>query len=222
MFREADNALYLIGPASPLAAAFPGIELGVLSSGAEWIEAATKQCVAFPDIIRRSMESAPAQYGGDYEWPNFSAHFNLASSQIVRQVDVVLSAAFTNWSCSSELTAIVDCQQPMDAISNSKTCGVTPSLWVWDWRICCRDRNHKSRRETWSAFDRYQFREELGHSKLTRLCAGDFDPAATQVQELPRSTDRLLQQVAPQAVDHEATIAFNFNQIRILQDLEVV
>jgi hypothetical protein len=73
-----------------LAIAFPGIELGRLPSGAEKIAAAAQQGIVFPDSIRHHMESAPARHGGDYEGPGFSAQFNLGTSEIVRQVDVVL------------------------------------------------------------------------------------------------------------------------------------
>ena len=73
-----------------LAVAFPGIALGRLPSGAEKIRAAAEQGVVFPDIIRQHLESSPAEHGGDYEGPDFSAQFNLGSSEVVEQVDVVL------------------------------------------------------------------------------------------------------------------------------------
>jgi hypothetical protein len=76
-----------------LAAAFPGIRLGVLPSGAERIRAAAERGVVFPDVIRRHFESAPAQYGGEFEGPDFSAQFNLGAADMVQQVDVVLYGA---------------------------------------------------------------------------------------------------------------------------------
>jgi hypothetical protein len=73
-----------------LAGAFPGILLGRLPSGAEKLRAASEQGVVFPEIIRQHLESSPAQHGGNYEGPDFSAQFNLGSSDIVKEVDVVL------------------------------------------------------------------------------------------------------------------------------------
>jgi hypothetical protein len=73
-----------------LATVFPGIELGRLASGEEKIRAAAEQGVVFPDIIRQHLESSPAQRGGDYKGPDFSAQFMFESSEIVQQVDAVL------------------------------------------------------------------------------------------------------------------------------------
>ena len=73
-----------------LAAAFPGIELGRLPSGAEKIQAAAERGVVFPDTMRQHLESSPAQYGGDYEGPDFSAQFGLGAAELVQQVDVIL------------------------------------------------------------------------------------------------------------------------------------
>ena len=73
-----------------LTAAFPGIVLGRLPSGAEKIRAAAERGVVFPDIIRQHLESSPAQYGGEYEGPGFSAQFNLGAAELVQEVDVVL------------------------------------------------------------------------------------------------------------------------------------
>jgi hypothetical protein len=78
-----------------LAAAFPGILLGRLPSGAEKIQAAAKRGVVFPDIIRKHLEPAPAQYGGEFEGPDFSAQFNLGAAEVVQQVDVVLYGTTT-------------------------------------------------------------------------------------------------------------------------------
>ena len=63
---------------------------GRLPSGAEKIRASAGAGVVFPDIIRKHLESSPEHYGGDYEGSGFSAQFNLGSSRIVQQVDVVL------------------------------------------------------------------------------------------------------------------------------------
>ncbi len=73
-----------------LAVAFPSIVLGRLPSGVEKIRAAAEQGVVFPDILRQHLESSLAQHGGDYQGPDFSAQFNLGSSEVVKQVDVVL------------------------------------------------------------------------------------------------------------------------------------
>jgi hypothetical protein len=73
-----------------LAVAFPGIELGLLPSGTEKIRAAAEHGIVFPDVIRQALESTPAEHGGDYEGLGFSAQFNLGSSEIVKQVDIVL------------------------------------------------------------------------------------------------------------------------------------
>lgn len=75
---------------SALAAAFPGIVLGLLPSGAEMIQAAAERGVVFPDIIHQHFESLPAKHGGDYEGPSFSAEFVLGSSEVVQLVVVVL------------------------------------------------------------------------------------------------------------------------------------
>jgi hypothetical protein len=73
-----------------LAGAFPGIVLGRLPSGAEKLRAASEQGIVVPEIIRQHLESSPAQNGGDYQGPDFSAQFNLGSSDVVREVDIVL------------------------------------------------------------------------------------------------------------------------------------
>lgn len=78
-----------------LRAAFPGIELGRLPSGAEKIQAAKEKGIEFPDVIRQHLESAPAQYGGDYEGPEFSAQFILGADEVVQQVDIVLYGTTT-------------------------------------------------------------------------------------------------------------------------------
>jgi hypothetical protein len=73
-----------------LATAFPGIVLGRLPSGAEKIQAAAERGVVFPDILRQHLESAPAQYSGEYEGANFSAQFSLGAAEVVQHVDLVL------------------------------------------------------------------------------------------------------------------------------------
>jgi len=73
-----------------LAAAFPGIVLGRLPSGAEKIKAAAARGIVFPDILRQHLETTPAQFGGDYQGPEFSAQFNFGASELVQQVAVVL------------------------------------------------------------------------------------------------------------------------------------
>jgi hypothetical protein len=73
-----------------LAEVFPGIVLGRLPSGAEKIRIAAERGIVIPDIIRQSLESTPARYGGDYQGPDFSAQFNLGAAEIVQQIDVVL------------------------------------------------------------------------------------------------------------------------------------
>jgi hypothetical protein len=73
-----------------LAVAFPGINLGRLPSGSDKIQAAAERGIVFPDVIRQHLESTPAQYGGDYQGPDFSAEFNLGAAEIVQQVHVVL------------------------------------------------------------------------------------------------------------------------------------
>ena len=73
-----------------LTVAFPGIVLARLPSGAEKIQAAAERGIVFPDVIRQHLESSPAQYGGDYQGPDFSAQFNLGAAEIVQQVDVVV------------------------------------------------------------------------------------------------------------------------------------
>ena len=73
-----------------LAAAFPGIVLGRLPSGADKIQAAAERGLVFPDIIRQHLESAPVQYGGEYQGTDFSAQFSLGAAEVVQQVDVVL------------------------------------------------------------------------------------------------------------------------------------
>ena len=73
-----------------LTTAFPGILLGRLPSGTEKLRAAAEQGVVLPDIIRQNLEASPAQQGGDYEGPEFSAQFYLGSSEVVQQVGVVL------------------------------------------------------------------------------------------------------------------------------------
>jgi hypothetical protein len=71
--------------------AFPGIALGQLPSGAEKIRAAEEQGIIFPEVIRQHLKSAPSQFGGEYVGPEFSAQFNLGSSEVVQAVDVVLN-----------------------------------------------------------------------------------------------------------------------------------
>lgn len=73
-----------------LAAAFPGIQIGLLPSGAEKIRTAAEKGINFPEIILKHFESTPAQFGGDYEGPGFSAQFNLGANESVRHVGVVL------------------------------------------------------------------------------------------------------------------------------------
>src|SRR5262245_61021158 len=73
-----------------LAAAFPGVVFGRLPSGAEKIRAAAERGVVFPDVIRQHLESSPAENGGDYKGPDFSAEFFLGSLEIVQHVHVVL------------------------------------------------------------------------------------------------------------------------------------
>ena len=89
-----------------MAVAFPGIELGWLPSGAEKIRAAAERGIDFPEIIRQSLESSPAEHGGDYVGPDFSAEFNFGSSDVVKQVDVVLygttSASLPNFGLLEE------------------------------------------------------------------------------------------------------------------------
>jgi hypothetical protein len=76
-----------------LAAAFPGIVVGPLPSGAEQIRAADAQGIVFPDVIRQHLASTPAKQGAEYIGPEFSAQFNLGTGDIVQQVDVVLYGA---------------------------------------------------------------------------------------------------------------------------------
>jgi hypothetical protein len=78
-----------------LRAVFPGIVFGRLLSGIEKIQAAAERGVAFPDGIRRNIESLPARHGGDYEGPGFSATFILGSSDVVQQIDAVLYGTAT-------------------------------------------------------------------------------------------------------------------------------
>lgn len=73
-----------------LATAFPDIELGRLPSGAEKIQAAKEKGIEFPDVIRLHLESAPAQYGGEYEGPEFSAQLYFGPDDIVQQINIVL------------------------------------------------------------------------------------------------------------------------------------
>jgi hypothetical protein len=73
-----------------LAAAFPRIVLGRLPSGAEKIRAAAERGVVLPPVIRQHFETAPAQYGAEYEGPEFSAQFNLGAAEVVQQIVVVL------------------------------------------------------------------------------------------------------------------------------------
>ena len=73
-----------------LAAAFPGIVLGRLPSGADKIRKAAEMGIVFPDVIRKHLESSPARHGGSYTGPDFSADFHLGPSDMVQQIDVVL------------------------------------------------------------------------------------------------------------------------------------
>jgi hypothetical protein len=56
----------------------------------EKLREAAERGVAFPDVIRQHLESSPAQHGGHYQGPDFSAEFYLGSSEVVQRVDVVL------------------------------------------------------------------------------------------------------------------------------------
>ncbi|HEX3315504.1 MAG TPA: hypothetical protein VHR72_11465 [Gemmataceae bacterium] len=91
-----------------LMAAFPGIVLGSLPSGADKIQAAAKGGIVFPDVIRRSLESTPARHGGEYEGPDFSANFVLGPSEIVQQIDVVL---YGNTVASEPMFSLLERQQ---------------------------------------------------------------------------------------------------------------
>ena len=73
-----------------IAEAFPGIVFGRLPSGDEKIRAAAEQGVIFPDIIRESLQRTPAQHGGEFKCPDFSASFNLGAAETVQQVQVLL------------------------------------------------------------------------------------------------------------------------------------
>jgi hypothetical protein len=73
-----------------LAAAFPGIVLGRLPSGAEKIQAAAERGVVFPDIIRQSLELVPGKYSGEYDGADFSAQLYLGAEEVVQQINVVL------------------------------------------------------------------------------------------------------------------------------------
>jgi hypothetical protein len=73
-----------------LKSAFPGIELGRLPSGVEKIQATAEKGIEFPDVLRRHFETALAEYGGDYEGPDFSAQFYLGADDIVQEIGIVL------------------------------------------------------------------------------------------------------------------------------------
>jgi hypothetical protein len=73
-----------------LAAAFPGIILGRLPSGANKIRKAAEMGIEFPEVIRNALEATPVRHGGDYSGPRFSAQFVLGASDTVDHVDVVL------------------------------------------------------------------------------------------------------------------------------------
>jgi hypothetical protein len=73
-----------------LALAFPGVEFGRLPSGAEKIKAAAARGIELPEVLRQHLEASPADEGGDYQGPGFSAQFYLGSDEVVQQVGVVL------------------------------------------------------------------------------------------------------------------------------------
>lgn len=73
-----------------LVVVFPGIVLGRLPSGVDKIRLAEEMGIAFPEFLREQLKALPAQNGGDYEGPDFSAQFSLGNSEIVQQIDVIL------------------------------------------------------------------------------------------------------------------------------------
>lgn len=76
-----------------LSLVFPGIVLGRLPGGAEKVQAAAERGIIFPEILRQHLDSAPGEYGGDYEGPDFSAKFYLGAAEVVQQIEVVLYGA---------------------------------------------------------------------------------------------------------------------------------
>jgi hypothetical protein len=88
-----------------LAAAFPDIVFDRLPSGTDKIRAAAEQGIVFPDVIRQHLEASPAEEGGDYRGPDFSAEFFLGSAESVDHVAVVL---YGNTTASEPIFALLE------------------------------------------------------------------------------------------------------------------
>lgn len=86
-----------------LAKVFPGICFGRLPSGKERIRAAVEKGVVLPDALLKYLETSSANLGAEYEGSDFSAQFNLGSSETVQEVDIVLYGKTTRSDPNFEL-----------------------------------------------------------------------------------------------------------------------
>jgi hypothetical protein len=73
-----------------LATVFPGITFSKSPDGPEKLRRASQQGVTFPEILRQHIAASISQFEAGYDASEFSAEFNLGSSETVQEIDVRL------------------------------------------------------------------------------------------------------------------------------------